>query len=125
MKHNFFFFYKKTKNFIGSVGIQQTKIFLGLALQLIFIYKFQIKLPLSIVICAILAFFNHPVAHKDLERNSKEWNCPLPGFPLPIAIVAKCEEKLFLAQKKHHLAKTSGEKKSPHKKITDQLTPVH
>ena len=33
------------------------------------------------------------------------------GFALPIAIVAKCEEKLFLAQKKYDLAKASGEKK--------------
>ena len=33
------------------------------------------------------------------------------GFALPIAIVAKCEEILFLAQKKNDLVKTSGEKK--------------
>ena len=32
-----------------------------------FVYKFQIKLTLSIVSDAILAFFNHPVARKDLK----------------------------------------------------------
>ena len=31
------------------------------------VYKFQIKLTLSVVIDAILAFFNHPVARKDLK----------------------------------------------------------
>ena len=31
------------------------------------IYKFKIKLILSVVIDAILAFFNHPVARKDLK----------------------------------------------------------
>ena len=29
---------------------------------------------------AILAFFDHPVARKDLERNSKERNCFWPIF---------------------------------------------
>ena len=41
-------------------------------------YKFQIKLIkliLSDVMYAILAVFNHLVAHKDLEGNSKERNC--------------------------------------------------
>ena len=38
-----------------------------LFLWLIFVYKFQIKLTLSVVIDAILAFFNHPVVHKDLK----------------------------------------------------------
>ena len=32
-----------------------------------FVYKFQIKLTLSVIIDAILAFFNHPVARKDLK----------------------------------------------------------
>ena len=36
------------------------------------IIKFQIKLALSVVMYAILAFFNYLVACKDLERNSKE-----------------------------------------------------
>ena len=38
-----------------------------------------------------------------------------PGFGLPVAIVAKCEEKMFLAQKKYCLAKKSSQKKSPPK----------
>ena len=36
------------------------------------VYKFQIKLALSVVIYAILSFFDYPVARKDLEQNSKE-----------------------------------------------------
>ena len=42
---------------------------------IIFVYKFQIKLTLSVVIDAILAFFNHLDARKDLD--SKERNCHL------------------------------------------------
>ena len=38
-----------------------------LSLYLFFVYKFQIKLTLSVVTDAILAFFNHPVARKDLK----------------------------------------------------------
>ena len=33
------------------------------------------KLALSVVIYAILEFFDRPVARKDLEENSKERNC--------------------------------------------------
>ena len=40
-----------------------------------------------------------------------------PGFALPVAIVAKCEEKIFFGTKKLHLAKTSGEKKFSSQKI--------
>ena len=43
-------------------------------LQLIFVYKFQIELALSVVMYAILAFFDHPVARKDLERNSNKFS---------------------------------------------------
>ena len=35
------------------------------------IYEFQIKLTLSVVIYAILAFFNHPVAPSYLEQIQK------------------------------------------------------
>ena len=46
------------------------------------------------------------------------------GFALLVAIVAKCEEKIFLAQKKHHLAKTSGEKKNlAPKKLATEISP--
>ena len=52
----------------------------------IFVYKFQIKLTLSVIIDAILAFLNHPVARKDLEGNSKERNCHLPYWPIVVLI---------------------------------------
>ena len=49
----------------GMNGITDAHIFVWR--ELIFVYKFQIKLTLSVVIDAILAFFNHPVARKDLK----------------------------------------------------------
>ena len=45
-------------------------------------------------------------------------------FGLPVAIIAKCEEKILLA-KKFHLAKASGKKKKKSKeKITIQILPT-
>ena len=44
-------------------------------LKLIFVYKFQIKVALSVVMYVSLAFFELPVARKDVEKNSKERNC--------------------------------------------------
>ena len=38
------------------------------------------------------------------------------GFALPVAIVAKCEEKIFLAQKKFIWRKQVAKKNSPPKK---------
>ena len=46
------------------------------------------------------------------------------GFALPVAIVAKCEEKIFLAQKKIHLAKTSGKKKFSSQKMGILISPI-
>ena len=41
-----------------------------LFLKLIFIYKFQINLTLSVVTDAILVFFNHPVAQGfEIQKN--------------------------------------------------------
>ena len=48
-----------------------------------------------------------------------------PAFALPIAIVAKCEEKLFLAQKNMILQKQVAKKNSPHKKIATQVSPIN
>ena len=45
-------------------------------------------------------------------------------FALPVTIVAKCEEKMFVAQKKNHLAKTSGEKKFSSQKIGILISPI-
>ena len=39
-----------------------------------------------------------------------------PGFALPVAIVAKCEEKIFLAQKNFIWQKQLAKKNSPPKK---------
>ena len=59
-------------------------------------------------------------AHQDYFTHfepSQSWA----GFALPIAIVAKCEEKTYLAQKNFILQKQVEKKNSPHKKIaTDQ-----
>ena len=44
-------------------------------------YKFQIKPTLSVVIDAILAFFNHPVARKDLKFKRTK---------LPFALLTDC-----------------------------------
>ena len=46
----------------------------------------QITLALSVVIYAILAFFDHPVARNDLERNSKERNCQMRYWPIVVPI---------------------------------------
>ena len=51
-------------------------------------------------------------------------NQMMAGFTLPVTIVAKCEEKIFLAQKKFNLAKTSGEKKFSSPKIGILISPI-
>ena len=48
-----------------------------------------------------------------------------PGFALPIAIVAKCEEKLFLARKNMTWRKQVAKKNSPHKKIATEISPIN
>ena len=47
------------------------------------------------------------------------------GFALPIAIVAKCEEKIFLAQKNMIWQKQVAKKNSPHKKIATEISPIN
>ena len=49
----------------------------------------------------------------------------LSGFALPIAIVAKREEKIFLAQKNMIWRKQVAKKNSPHKKIATEISPIN
>ena len=46
------------------------------------------------------------------------------GFALPVAIVAKCEEKIFLAPKKFIWRKQVAKKNSPKKKIGILISPI-
>ena len=48
-----------------------------------------------------------------------------PGFALPIAIVAKCEEKIFLAQKIWFGENKWRKKNYPHKKIATEISPIN
>ena len=54
-------------------------------LSLILVYNFQIKPALSVVICVILAFFDHPRT-QGFGRNSKEWNCQMRYWPIVVPI---------------------------------------
>ena len=57
-----------------------------LFLQLIFVYKLQITLKLTVVTDAILAFFNHPDARKDLKFQRMK---------LPLALLTdRCANRL-------------------------------